>query len=121
ALDTARLQRLYMDAQQTVFLDNEQVQHMACPYFLDQKNNVRFDIFGNRATVGRGSDNNIVITELGISRHHATIQRGADSWILTDCGSTNGTAINGVLISQNSVYDNDIVSFANTQLLFKEA
>ncbi|NJN19627.1 MAG: FHA domain-containing protein [Oscillochloris sp.] len=33
------------------------------------------------------------------SRHHATIDRHGDEYMLTDLGSTNGTTINGVLVA----------------------
>ncbi|PDW04368.1 protein kinase [Candidatus Viridilinea mediisalina] len=36
------------------------------------------------------------------SRHHATIQRDGDFYTVTDLGSTNGTLLNGILITPRS-------------------
>lgn len=49
----------------------------------------------NVITIGRGSQNDVVIDANVVSRRHAQItQQGSDYWI-TDTGSTNGVAING--------------------------
>jgi hypothetical protein len=45
--------------------------------------------------MGRGSENDIVLAEHGVSRHHVRIQRVPRGWVLTDLGSTNGTYVNG--------------------------
>jgi hypothetical protein len=50
---------------------------------------------GTVLTMGRGSENDVVLVEHGVSRHHARIQRVPQGWVLTDLGSTNGTYVNG--------------------------
>jgi adenylate cyclase len=45
-------------------------------------------------TVGRSADNDIVIRDAAISRHHARIHRGGQAWRVSDLGSSNGTRIN---------------------------
>jgi pSer/pThr/pTyr-binding forkhead associated (FHA) protein len=46
-------------------------------------------------SIGRGGDNDLVLPEEGVSRHHARFERGPQGWLLTDLGSTNGTYVNG--------------------------
>jgi 2-polyprenyl-6-methoxyphenol hydroxylase-like FAD-dependent oxidoreductase len=46
-------------------------------------------------TIGRGSGNDVVLTTPLASRSHARLQWEDGSWALTDCGSSNGTAVNG--------------------------
>lgn len=53
-------------------------------------------------TLGRTPDNDIVIAEQAVSKYHArftTNFRG--DWLLTDCGSRNGTSVNGRRLAPN--------------------
>ncbi|MGC8878664.1 MAG: NBR1-Ig-like domain-containing protein [Anaerolineae bacterium] len=50
---------------------------------------------GPAVTIGRVSDNSIVIDDPQISRHHASITFEGGQWVLRDLGSTNGTTLNG--------------------------
>src|SRR5690348_16324014 len=49
-------------------------------------------------TLGRDSDNDIVLDELTVSRCHAMLLPAADGLRLIDLESTNGTLLNGVPI-----------------------
>lgn len=51
-----------------------------------------------KITIGRESDNDVVVDNKLASRHHAMIQKIKDAYFLRDEGSTNGTFINGVRI-----------------------
>jgi DNA-binding response OmpR family regulator len=46
-------------------------------------------------SIGRWEDNDIVIDDRWISRHHARIRREKDQYILEDLDSKNGTVVNG--------------------------
>lgn len=46
-------------------------------------------------TIGRWGDNDIVLPDRMVSRHHAQIQREGEQYILQDQGSKNGTFVNG--------------------------
>ena len=46
-------------------------------------------------TIGRSAENDITITDLSISRQHATISLQEDSWLLEDLGSANGIVFAG--------------------------
>lgn len=51
-----------------------------------------------KITIGRESDNNVVIDNKLASRHHALIQKIKEDYFLKDEGSTNGTLLNGIKI-----------------------
>jgi hypothetical protein len=51
---------------------------------------------GHLITVGRASDNDVVVPDVSISRFHAFVKQGANGeWLIHDAGSTNGTTVNG--------------------------
>ncbi|MDB5072428.1 MAG: modulated efflux pump with fused ATPase and integral rane subunit [Candidatus Eremiobacteraeota bacterium] len=52
-------------------------------------------------TIGRASDNDIVLKAASVSRHHVKLALdGADGATLFDLGSTNGTYVNGELLRE---------------------
>ena len=46
-------------------------------------------------TLGRSSDNDLVISDLSLSRHHAQFRWAEDHWLVEDLHSKNGTTLNG--------------------------
>ncbi len=66
------------------------------------------DSFGNQReieisrtpfTLGRQGDNDLVLLDTRISRHHARIVKDNESYLLEDAGSRHGTFLNGVQIT----------------------
>jgi len=49
--------------------------------------------------LGRDPDNELVLTDDGVSRRHARIERRGDRMVLMDVGSTNGTLLNDAELS----------------------
>jgi pSer/pThr/pTyr-binding forkhead associated (FHA) protein len=47
-------------------------------------------------TIGRDSDNDIVLESISVSRCHAVLVRKSAGLLLVDLGSANGTLVNGV-------------------------
>lgn len=56
-----------------------------------------------RTTIGRTRDNDIVLNSRGISRHHATIERDGDTFVLVDNGSANGMFLKGKRIRRHTL------------------
>lgn len=50
---------------------------------------------GDRLTVGSAPDNDVVVDDPSVSRVHAVVQRLGGRWFIEDCGSRNGTSVNG--------------------------
>lgn len=80
----------------------------------------RRDIMNNREgecvvfKIGRALDNDIVISDSSISRHHATLERtGNGTWFLRDAGSKNGTTVNGQKIRQKHIDTDSRIQFGS--------
>jgi hypothetical protein len=53
-----------------------------------------YTMLGNTLTLGRAQDNDVVLDDPQVSRHHARVIRRGDQIIVEDLGSTNGTLVN---------------------------
>lgn len=49
-------------------------------------------------TIGRAADADLCIEDDSVSREHAVVRRGQAAWTISDCGSRNGTLLNGTRI-----------------------
>jgi ABC-type multidrug transport system ATPase subunit/pSer/pThr/pTyr-binding forkhead associated (FHA) protein len=61
--------------------------------------------------IGRRPDNDVVVTDLGVSKQHAELRMSpTGTYQIIDLGSHNGTYVNGVRINQAEITESDIVS-----------
>jgi pSer/pThr/pTyr-binding forkhead associated (FHA) protein len=59
-----------------------------------------FEIGLQAVTLGRDESQTVQILDQGVSRAHAEIFRMGDLCFIRDLGSTNGTFVNGVRVSE---------------------
>lgn len=64
-------------------------------------------------TIGRAEDNMVVLDDASVSGHHAEIEQTENGLLLRDLGSTNGTKINGLLVTEAVLKDGDQVCFGS--------
>ncbi len=72
-------------------------------------------------TIGRKTDNDLVIDILHISRYHAEIRAQEGQFHLLDLKSTGGTSINGKPIEQEKLRSGDVISLAGVPLIYGES
>ena len=70
-------------------------------------------------TIGRESDNDIVIPDVLVSRLHATLMPGPSGMEIQDERSSNGTFVNGVRIGRAYLEKGDTVTIGNVDLVFE--
>jgi transcriptional regulator with GAF, ATPase, and Fis domain len=55
---------------------------------------------GDRLTIGKASNNDIVLAHQTVSRNHCEIVREGEGYLLRDLGSTNGTLLDGAEVRE---------------------
>jgi hypothetical protein len=77
---------------------------------------------GDSFSIGRAAECDLTIADMSVSRVHATLERTADGWLLTDLSSTNGTRVNGWRArGRVPVKAGDVVSFGNARYSLRAA
>lgn len=70
-------------------------------------------------TIGQSEDNDIVLSESTVSRHHAKLLKDkSGSYHLSDLDSTNKSRVNGVVVSSQELKNSDIISCGEIEILF---
>ena len=74
----------------------------------------------NILTIGRISDNDLVIPDMSISKRHAIIEISQDGYSIRDRDSTNGTLVNSTPVGQKplGLQDGDSIAFARYEFVF---
>jgi hypothetical protein len=72
-------------------------------------------------TIGRGLNNDIILEDTRVSRHHAQLRYQARRFWIADLGSTNGTYVNDEKVAERSLRDGDVISLGGLELTFKES
>lgn len=68
--------------------------------------------------IGRRLDNDLVVDDPRVSRHHVQLRSIKGRFVLFDLNSSGGTFINGQRASQSILYPGDVISLAGVSLIF---
>jgi hypothetical protein len=69
--------------------------------------------------VGSGTDADLVLDDMTVSRVHARLERAGETWLVLDWGSTNGTLWNGRRIgTARRLHHGDEIVVGRTKLVF---
>ena len=62
----------------------------------------------------------LVLGDSNVSRRHAELTRNATGWCIADLGSTNGTRVNGMRVSEQDLANGDTITMGLVTLMFEE-
>ncbi len=69
-----------------------------------------------RLRLGAAADNDWVLPDRYVSQHHAQLLLSDDRVVLQDCGSRNGTYVNGVRVQKGELRDGGLLQLGETEL-----
>lgn len=107
------------DEEKTVFLRTGPERHD--PVLKNLNTGEVYRVSCNPCTIGKSLSCDIQIPEKVISRHHAEILQYGDKWFIKDCGSTNGTFMDGLRLPKDTdveLKNNQEIIFANKKFKF---
>ena len=76
---------------------------------------------GSGLTIGRSADNDLVISDSRVSRHHARIAGRRGTLVYADLGSTNGSRVNGVQVGELVLGAGDRIEVGDTVIVVEVA
>jgi len=71
--------------------------------------------------IGRAPESDLVVADSLASKRHAEVAVSADDMIVRDCGSRNGTLVNGERIEEKSLQVGDLIEIGSARLLLLRA
>jgi pSer/pThr/pTyr-binding forkhead associated (FHA) protein len=77
-----------------------------------------FQIDTGKITIGRSNDNNVILSDRTVSRHHAQITKTKLGYLVTDLQSSNGTRVNEKPIQRTLLKHNDKIRIGGSSLIF---
>jgi adenylate cyclase len=75
---------------------------------------------GGRTRLGRGSDNDVILSDVSVSRYHAEILREGGGWIVHDLKSTNGIEVNRVPVEKAPLRPGDLLTIGSFEVRMEE-
>ena len=79
----------------------------------------RFVLGDTVVSIGRLPESTLVLEDPNVSRQHAEIRPSGNGFVLTDLGSTNGSKVNGMKVSERVLQDGDELTFGSTTFRFE--
>ncbi len=70
-------------------------------------------------TIGRSLENDIILDDARVSRHHAQLRRRYGQYVLYDLDSTGGTTVNGRPVREAALQPGDVLSLAGVKVRFE--
>jgi pSer/pThr/pTyr-binding forkhead associated (FHA) protein len=80
---------------------------------------VQFDLGGALIGVGRASDNDVIVDDPMVSRHHCQLKLQHGAYSFADLGSRNGSTVNGQPVSQIALGPGDVIRIGDTEIEFQ--
>jgi DNA-binding NtrC family response regulator len=75
----------------------------------------------DKLRIGKAPDNDLVLSDDTVSRHHCELTRTADGIHVRDLGSTNGTKVGGARISEAVVQPGAVLKVGEVELALRPA
>ena len=87
--------------------------------FLDSNGSSEL-VYSATTRIGRHSDNDIILKNTSVHRHHAVLKRDPNGpFVLIDMDTENGVQVNGTRVKSTKLQDGDLVELGEVRMRFR--
>ncbi len=80
---------------------------------------VQFDLGGPLISIGRATDNDLILDDPLVSRHHCQLKLQHGAYSFADLGSRNGSWVNDQPVNEIALGPGDVIRIGNTEIEFQ--
>jgi hypothetical protein len=80
---------------------------------------IQFDLGDAVISIGRSNDNDVIVDDGEVSRHHCQLKLQHGAYSLADLGSRNGSFVNGQPVSEIALGPGDVIRIGSTLIEFQ--
>ena len=80
---------------------------------------VQFELGGALISIGRASDNDVIVDDGLVSRHHCQLKLQHGAYGFADLGSRNGSFVNGHQVNEIALGPGDLIRIGSTEIEFQ--
>lgn len=81
---------------------------------------VIYELGCDEVLIGRHASADIRLPDMSVSRYHAILTVAEGVWTIRDIGSKSGVYVNGNLIREVALHENDEIKLGNRRLVFRK-
>ena len=71
-------------------------------------------------SIGRSADNDVIVDDPLVSRHHARISHENGQYVIVDSGSSNGTMVDGTKVQTKVLSPGAVIKLGDSELAYQE-
>lgn len=81
---------------------------------------ITYPLEADEILIGRHGSADIRIPDMSVSRYHALMTITNGVWSISDIGSKSGIYVNGTLVKQARLHENDVIKLGNRRLTIRK-
>lgn len=79
-----------------------------------------YELGCDEVLIGRHASADIRLPDLSVSRYHAMLTVSEGKWSIRDMGSKSGLFVNGTMVREAVLNENDVITLGNRRLIFRK-
>ena len=81
---------------------------------------VTYELGCDEVLIGRHASADVRLPDLSVSRYHAMLTVSERKWSIRDMGSKSGLFVNGSMVKEAVLRENDVITLGNRRLIFRK-